>query len=49
MIATIILLAFAAMALGIALAKHGEERPNYNFWITLLLKHKVKIRFNKES
>ena len=35
-IATYILLALSLIGLGIAMAKHGEERPPYNFWIALI-------------
>lgn len=36
MVATIILICLIAMGLGIAMAKHGEPRPKYNFWTTLI-------------
>lgn len=35
-IATYILLALSFIGLGVAMAKHGEERPPHNFWITLI-------------
>lgn len=37
MVATVILLVIQVLALGIALAKHGEPREgNYNFWTVLI-------------
>lgn len=35
MVAAIILLCLMAMGVGIALAKHGQPREPYNFWIQL--------------
>lgn len=36
MIATIILLVWMVLALGVAIGKHGEDQGEYNAWITLL-------------
>lgn len=36
MICLIIYLALSFIGLGVALAKHGEPRGDYNFWHTLI-------------